>query len=115
MLELVARYADAWNTAWHQSPETIPAAVETLRVACDAVGRDPVSIELTAGTFAHVYAPGEARKADERIIAGSPEEVADGLRGFVAVGVQHLIVIPEPPDLRGIERLGRVAELLAAG
>lgn len=114
MLELVARYADAWNTAWHRSPETIPAAVETLRVACEKVGRDPASIELTAGTLAHVYAPGEARKADECMIAGSPEEVADGLRGFAAVGVQHLIVVPEPPDLRGIERLGRVAELLAA-
>jgi alkanesulfonate monooxygenase SsuD/methylene tetrahydromethanopterin reductase-like flavin-dependent oxidoreductase (luciferase family) len=115
MLELVARDADAWNTAWHRLPDTIPAAVENLRAACEKIGRDPASIELTAGTLAHVYAPGEVRKADERIISGSPEEVAEGLRGFAAVGVQHLIVIPEPPDQRGVERLGRVAELLAAG
>jgi alkanesulfonate monooxygenase SsuD/methylene tetrahydromethanopterin reductase-like flavin-dependent oxidoreductase (luciferase family) len=114
MLELVARDADAWNTAWHRSPDTIPAAVENLRVACEKIGRDSASIELTAGTLAHVYAAGEVRKADERVIAGSPEEVAEGLRGFAAVGVQHLIVIPEPPDQRGVERLGRVAELLAA-
>jgi alkanesulfonate monooxygenase SsuD/methylene tetrahydromethanopterin reductase-like flavin-dependent oxidoreductase (luciferase family) len=114
MLRLVARYADAWNTAWHHAPDTIPAAVESLRVACDAVGRDPATIELSAGTLAHVYSPGEVRLPDERIIAGSPEEVADGLRGFAAIGVQHLIIIPQPPDLRGIERLGRVAELLAA-
>ena len=115
MLRLVARYADAWNTAWHRSPETISAAVESLRVACDEVGRDPATIELTCGTLAHVYGPGEARLPDERIIAGSPEEVADGLRGFAAVGVQHLIVIPQPPDLRGIERLGHVAQLLTSG
>lgn len=114
MLELVARYADAWNTAWHQTPETIPAAVETLRIACEKVGRDPASIELTAGTLAHVYAPGEERSSDERIIAGSPEEVADKLRGFASVGVRHLVVIPEPADLRGIERLGSVVDLLAA-
>jgi alkanesulfonate monooxygenase SsuD/methylene tetrahydromethanopterin reductase-like flavin-dependent oxidoreductase (luciferase family) len=115
MLGLVARYADAFNTVWHRTPETVPAAIGNLRAACEAEGRDPATLELTAGTLAHVYAPGEARLPDERIIAGSPEEVADGLRGFAAVGIQHLIVIPNPPDLRGIERFGRVAELLAAG
>jgi probable F420-dependent oxidoreductase len=114
MLQLVAEYADAWNTAWHRNADTVPAAVDTLRAACDAVGRDPSTIELTAGTVAHIYAPGEARRSDERMIAGSAEEVADGLRSFAAVGVQHLIVIPQPPDMRGIERMGRVAELLAA-
>jgi probable F420-dependent oxidoreductase len=115
MLRLVAQYADAWNTAWHRNAESIPAAVEALRAACAEVGRDPATIELTAGTLAHVYAPGETHAENERIINGSPEEVADGLRGFAAAGVQHLIVIPQPPDQRGIERMGQVAQLLAQG
>jgi probable F420-dependent oxidoreductase len=115
MLGLVARYADAWNTAWHRTPDTVPAAVEQLHRACESAGRDPATVELTVGTLAHIYAPGEARQPDERIIAGSPEEVAEGLRGFAATGAHHLIVIPYPAGVRGIERFGRVVELLAAG
>ncbi|HEX9057963.1 MAG TPA: LLM class flavin-dependent oxidoreductase [Ktedonobacterales bacterium] len=112
MLRLTAKYADAWNTVWHRSPEGVAKVYPPFVEACREVGRDPETITLTAGTLAHVLGPGEQRKPDAKGIGGAPEEVARALRGFADVGVKHLIVIVEPGDLTGIERFGRVIELL---
>jgi probable F420-dependent oxidoreductase len=112
MLKLVAHYADAWNTVWHKQAPGVTAVYPDLLAACQEVGRDPAAVELTAGTFARVLAPGEARAADETKIAGTPEEVATALKAFEDAGVRHLIVIVEPEDITGIERFARVIELL---
>lgn len=112
MLRLVARYADAWNTVWHAWPQGVADVYPTLLAACQEVGRDPATIALTAGTTAHVLAPGEQRAPDERGIAGAPEEVAQALHGFAQVGVTHLVIIVKPHGVVGIERFGRVIELL---
>ncbi len=112
MLRLVAEFADAWNTVWHPQPSGVAEQYPKLLDACKEVGRDPATIDLTAGTFAHVLAPGEQRPADEKTIGGSPEEVAMALREFARVGVRHLVVIVAPHDVSGIERFGRVIELL---
>lgn len=111
MLKLVAQYADAWNTVWHKQAPGVTAVYPELLAACEAVGRDPATIELTAGTLARVLAPGEARPEDANRIAGSPEEVANSLKAFEDAGVRHLIVIAEPEDVAAIERFGRVIEI----
>jgi F420-dependent oxidoreductase-like protein len=50
MLRLVAQYADVWNST---APiEEMPHKLEVLRRHCDSVGRDPATIQLTAGSFA---------------------------------------------------------------
>src|SRR5579884_1413612 len=49
MMELAARYADAYNTAWHKDPKEVAAKRDELYAACERVGRDPATIELTAG------------------------------------------------------------------
>jgi alkanesulfonate monooxygenase SsuD/methylene tetrahydromethanopterin reductase-like flavin-dependent oxidoreductase (luciferase family) len=117
MLHLTARYADGFNTVWHEWPAGAVPQLDAFRQACAEVGRDPATAELTVGTFADLFAPGEASKNEARIddekhIAGSAEEVAEALAGFADIGTQHLIVILDPPDLRGIERFARVVELL---
>lgn len=112
MLELAARYADAWNTVWHKEPLGVEKVYPAFEEACQRVGRDPASIELTAGTWAHVLAPGETLTLDEPGIGGSAEEVAMKLHGFSTVGVKHLVVIVEPSGVTGIERFARVLELL---
>jgi alkanesulfonate monooxygenase SsuD/methylene tetrahydromethanopterin reductase-like flavin-dependent oxidoreductase (luciferase family) len=111
MLKLVAQYADAWNTVWHKQAPGVTKVYPDLLAACAAVGRDPAAVELTAGTFARVLAPGEARPEDADRIAGSPEEVAAGLKAFEDAGVRHLIVIVEPEDISGVERFGRAIEM----
>jgi alkanesulfonate monooxygenase SsuD/methylene tetrahydromethanopterin reductase-like flavin-dependent oxidoreductase (luciferase family) len=112
MLELVAQHADAWNSVWHITPERAGEEYSHLLDACRKVGRDPATLELTAGTLAHVLAPGEAPNPDEKAIIGTAEEVAERLRAFAALGVSHLVVQVEPTDLKGIERFATVLDLL---
>lgn len=110
MLNLVAQHADAWNTVWHLTPERVSEEYARMLDACRSVGRDPASLELTAGTLAHVLAPSESPKPDEQSITGTAEEVAERLLAFSAVGVTHLVVQVEPSDLHGIEQFGAVLE-----
>lgn len=112
MLELVARHADAWNTVWHLTPARVAAEYAKMLEACKQVGRDPATLELTAGTQVHILAPGESPKPDEKAIVGTAEEVAESLRAFAAIGVTHLVVIVEPTDLRGVERFAAVLDLM---
>jgi probable F420-dependent oxidoreductase len=115
MMRLIARYADAWNTVWHQHPTGVVEARPKLIEACAAVGRDPATIALTAGGFAHLLAPGEQPRPDDTSIVGAPEEMARAIRAFEDAGVTHLVLNIEPCELRSIERLGPVIDLLRAG
>lgn len=112
MLRLVAQRADAWNTVWHKTPEGVTRRYAGMVEACAEVGRDPSTLELTAGTFARILAPGEARPEGETGICGEPEEVAQAIQGFAAVGVKHLVVVVSPEDVHGIERFGEVLNIL---
>lgn len=113
MLRLVATYADAWNTVWHRQAQGVLDAYAPMVEACEAVGRDPRTLELTAGTFARILAPGEARPEGVKGICGEAEEVAQALKTFADAGVKHLNVIINPNDVRGIERFAPVLETLS--
>jgi len=116
MLRLVARHADAWNTAWHTKPEVVAERWAEMRAGCEAVGRDPATLELTVGVMLRIVLPGEpAPEADAHHIAGTPEEVAAALGGFREVGTEHLILVVEPERKDNPERLERVAALLDRG
>ncbi len=110
MLQIVAHYADAWNTAWHVDPAVVKLRYEELKEACAAVGRDPAAIELTAGTEVSLQ-PGE-NAAPGKVISGSPEEIASRLQGFADVGVTHLIVVLDPLSVAHIEQFGHIVDLL---
>jgi probable F420-dependent oxidoreductase len=112
MLRLVARYADAWNTAWHVKPEVAAERWEEMRTVCAEVGRDPATLELTCGVMLRILGPGEQPDPEAKAIQGTAEKVAAALRGFADVGVQHLIAIVEPERTENAERLGEVAALL---
>jgi probable F420-dependent oxidoreductase len=115
MLELTARYADAWNRAASgYRADRIAAEYPRLLEACQKVGRDPVTIELTASVETHLLSPGEQRTADAPQVTGTPEEIAEMLREFAHVGVKHLIII-SPSGVAGVERFARVIELLDQG
>lgn len=112
MLRLVARYADAWNTAWHIDPAVVQQRYAQLRTACEEVGRDPAEITLTAGVSVRLQS-GEASE-EERAITGSPEEIARRLHEFAGTGTAHLIVSLEPRTAKTIEQLAHVVELMRA-
>ena len=113
MLHLVARYADAWNTIWHTKPEVVAERWAEMESICAEEGRDPATLELTAGVLVRIVLPGESEPApSERHITGTPEEMAQAFQGFEAVGVRHLVVVFEQERADNAQRLGRVKEQL---
>ena len=110
LLRLVARYADAWNTAWHVDPAVVKQRYEELQQACAAVGRDPATIELTVGTEVRLQPPEDA--SSEQAISGSAEEIARQLQDFASVGASHLIVALDPLTPASIQQFGHIVELL---
>ena len=114
MLQLVARYADEWNTAWHTDPAVVKERHEPLAQACAAIGRDPAAIEITVGTEVRL----QPRKDDgtpDNAIAGTPEEIARRLQDFASVGTSHLIVALDAVTPASVTQLGHIAELIRQG
>jgi alkanesulfonate monooxygenase SsuD/methylene tetrahydromethanopterin reductase-like flavin-dependent oxidoreductase (luciferase family) len=113
MLKLVARYADAWNTAWHTDSDVVKERYAGLLQACTEVGRDPSEIELTVGVSVRLSsAQGAGTGIASSAISGSPEEIASKLQAFADVGATHLIVSLDPLTPASIEEFGRIVELL---
>jgi probable F420-dependent oxidoreductase len=114
MLELTARYGDGWNcNAKGVRADYIAAAYQRMLNACEQVGRDPATLTLTAQTEVHVLMPGETERHDDGAMTGTADEVAEMLHACSEVGVEHLMVLDDAgQDVAGVERLGRVLELL---
>ena len=115
MLRLVARYADAWNTAWHTQPSVVAERWAEMRRACEDEGRDPATLELTAGVMLRLGPDGQPAQGESYHLTGTNEEIAERLRGFVGVGVQQLILVIEPEGMVGFERFQPILALLNQG
>jgi len=129
-LRTVAKYADQWNA---MGPVDVMAhKVEVLREHCAAVGRDIGEIEFTLGVkltirdskaeavrvreaaMVHNRTPHSVIADDDTFWEGSPEEIADRLRPYVALGFETVISEqPAPYDVETLERfIGEVVPLI---
>lgn len=113
MLGLVAEHAAQWNAAWYGFPEKadeLRTRLTNLRGALDEAGRDPASLELTAGIFV-AFEGATGDDVPERAMRGSIPEIADGLAGYANLGISHLIahIYPRTPD--AVRQLGEAAAL----
>ena len=102
MLSLLARYGDAWNIWWTNTGNTAAGVEPYARLvdeACAGAGRDPAEIVKTATTLVAI---GPDRPAPKGVtpLAGTPAEIAAGLRAYADVGVSHVQVRLQPnvPD-----------------
>jgi alkanesulfonate monooxygenase SsuD/methylene tetrahydromethanopterin reductase-like flavin-dependent oxidoreductase (luciferase family) len=85
MLRLTAQYADAWQTAWYGLPDDRYRARHAgLLAACHAVGRDPATLELTAGMDVQAEVDGAPALPIER------SALSDGIGAWRAEGIDHL-------------------------
>lgn len=110
MMRLVARHADAWNTAWFGRPDDrLHERLRDLDAALEAEGRDPASLERTVGLI--VRDPDQPGGDEESPFSGSVEELAELLREHEALGFAHAIVIVQPGTERSIERLAEAVRL----
>jgi alkanesulfonate monooxygenase SsuD/methylene tetrahydromethanopterin reductase-like flavin-dependent oxidoreductase (luciferase family) len=91
MLELTARFANGWNSAWY-GPDTsdFRGTLEELRAAMAAVGRPEGEIEISVGLF--VLPDPAAEPDDGRAVVGGPERVAECLRAYGDAGADLAIV-----------------------
>lgn len=132
-LRTVARHADMWNAMG--SPDFIANKVDVLREHCDAVGRDISEIEFTLGVkltirdteaeavrvwkdaMAYNKTPLADVADDDTFWNGTPDQIADRLLPYVALGFRTVISEqPAPYDVETLERfVGEVKPLVDAG
>jgi alkanesulfonate monooxygenase SsuD/methylene tetrahydromethanopterin reductase-like flavin-dependent oxidoreductase (luciferase family) len=111
MLQLVARYADAYNSVWHPEVSASTQRFANMDAACREVGRDPATLLRTSGSNVLVPDAGDAPDAPASAMRGSVQEIAERIWAFqTEAGVSHMTVILDPWTLRGIEMFGRVIE-----
>ena len=117
MMRIVAQWADQWNAAWFGMPEQATALAERIadqRAACELVGRDPLTLTLTAGIFVdfpHLASGGKEEEPPERAIRGDSDHVAEALNGYAQHGVEHVIAHVWPRTARAVEELARAAAM----
>lgn len=117
MLNLVARYADAWN--WWSWDEPFADATARLRplteqldAACESENREPGSLERTLDLYS-VIAPGfEPESGADNPIQGSAGEIAGAIQSFSELGFDEVRcdVLPKTPA--AIEAMAPVIALL---
>ena len=121
MLRITAPHVDAWNAEWSGSAAAIPPRRIVVDAACQEVGRDPATLERTAGVVVDLPGrralPGGNTFADVRVgmgppMSGPPDELASQLRAYADEGITHLQVWIAPLTLSGIEAFARVLERL---
>ena len=117
-LKLVAKYGDMCNIGG--TIEQIRHKEEVLVGHCEAVGRDPSEIERTIGVgtvfirddraeaerlFREAFQRNRITKDWENQPVGTPEDVAEKLAPYVALGYRHLIAgIPANYDEESMTR-----------
>ena len=115
MLELAARHADAWNMAWFGLPdERYARLLGELRDACARVGRDPATMTVTIGVTVHDPGPGAPIPTTPGL-AGTPAEIAAGIRAHAESGVDHLIAALEPCTPATVAAFAEAVALYRAG
>ena len=118
MLGIVARHAQEWNM-W-ASAETLRERSSVLARQCEAIGRDPATIERSVQAIVHVTDDVSAAQAvieavaPRPVFAGPAERFADMVAEWAEAGATE-IVVPDFAMSKGQQRLDDMDALLAAG
>lgn len=90
MMDLIARRADGWNTAW-LGPDTaaFSSRLAALRSALDAAGRPRSEVSVSVGLF---VLPEPGADGNGEAVTGGPSEVAEVLNQYREAGAEHVIV-----------------------
>ena len=110
MMRLTARHADSWNAAWFGVPtERFHTRRAELVAACEAEGRDPATLEVTAGLVIDSEAPAEGRPIAADALPPDVDAVARALDAWRDLGVGHVQVDLRPNGTRLVQLLAAAA------
>ncbi len=111
MLQLTAKYADQWNLAWFGLPsDRYRETSAALDEACREIGRDPATLERTAGVRVAAPTDDNAAESEGALIRGDADEIARAFASWEAEGVSELVCWPDPSDA---ETVSLIADALA--
>jgi probable F420-dependent oxidoreductase len=80
-----ARFGDAFHSP-RMTPGALAAERDGVRRACEAIDRDPASVQMTTA-LSLLF---DSRSEREDVLSGSTERIIDQLGAFAEVGVEHL-------------------------
>lgn len=122
MLRMTLPHVPLWNGWLADSDSHVEAYVSLGAIVdevCQAVGRDPSTLERTISISVdptgtrdfpkHWHLLSDVSKT--KPLSGSSEEIANGLRAFGESGVAHLQIYPIPPTRATIETLTSIVDL----
>jgi alkanesulfonate monooxygenase SsuD/methylene tetrahydromethanopterin reductase-like flavin-dependent oxidoreductase (luciferase family) len=124
MLAITLPHVQAWN-AWYadtrNTPDGVPPLIALVDDAARAAGRDPMEIERTVAV--QVRMPGGTGRimgdTDPRMqvvpLAGTPSEVAEGLRAYARAGIGHVQLVVDPITEASVAALAPMLEELDRG
>jgi alkanesulfonate monooxygenase SsuD/methylene tetrahydromethanopterin reductase-like flavin-dependent oxidoreductase (luciferase family) len=118
MLRLTAEFADSWNSAWFGKPTLLAPRRADLETACAQVGRDPKTLEVTAGVqvaYPDLGEVGFPLDDADKVLTGSAEEIAAGLREYDELGVGHIIAHLAPNNAAAQARFAEALAVYRAG
>ena len=94
LVHTVAKYADAWNSDWQQSPADYLPLLARLDAACDAIGRPHGSLIKTGS------------------VRFTPDTPRDEVRAYIdavrKLGLKHLVIGLEPRTIDAVEWFGEI-------
>ena len=105
MLDILARYADAWNTGWEHEIDAVRDNFAKLDAACERVGRDPKSVVRTVG--GNVGLEGATGRRG-KMLQGSDDEIASRLVDFRDFGTDHFVLGLDPATPEAVAHIGRI-------
>jgi alkanesulfonate monooxygenase SsuD/methylene tetrahydromethanopterin reductase-like flavin-dependent oxidoreductase (luciferase family) len=123
MLAITAPHIESWN-AWHDwfgnRPSGLAPYMADVDAAAREAGREPAAIERTATVLVRLQGgigryQGSGEGAHTPPWEGSPEELAEALRGYARAGIAHLQLVLDPITSGSIEALAPMLEALDRG
>lgn len=117
MLQLTARHADSWNTCWLGHAPALAEPRSKIEAACVAEGRDPATLDVTVGVSIKYPArlgADEPTPGPDKVITGTPREVADAFQEYTQQGAAHLICSLSPCHTESLSWLAEAFNLYRA-
>ena len=113
MLELTARFADQWNSAWWGDVDGYAHDAAELDLACERIGRDPATLAKTAGVMIEFTEDTVAADSydPKRFVKGPIPHVAEKLAAYAEAGCAHVIGFMHGVNEEKTEMLAEAARL----